>query len=61
MINFEDVKLQAEWELYIESYEEAVAKEKERILKRRKSWFPWRIKFINVNEERNESNKNGTR
>lgn len=48
-MNAEDVKKQALWELEIERFEAAVAKEKER-LRSRKSWLPWRIRFINVNE-----------
>lgn len=38
----DDIRKQAQWELRIEVFEAAVAKEKERLLKK-KSWFPWRI------------------
>lgn len=44
-----DVKRQAEWELFIERFEEAVKIEKEK-LRNRRHWFPWRIRIINVNE-----------
>lgn len=50
MTKYTDIRLQAEWEIFIEEYEAAVAKEKERILNERKSWFPWRIKLININK-----------
>jgi len=50
-INHEDVVKQARWELSIELFEEAVRQEKERMKSRAKrSWFPWRIKLLNVNE-----------
>lgn len=48
-INWQDVRKQAQWELELEHFERAVAKEKER-MRNRKSWFPWRIKLINVNK-----------
>jgi len=48
-INRDDVVAQAKWELAIEMFEQAVEREKER-LRNKRSWFPWRIKFININE-----------
>lgn len=47
--NRADVKRQAAWELFIEQFEQAVEAEKEK-LRNRKSWFPWRLRLINVNE-----------
>lgn len=47
--NQDDVTAQAKWELAIELFEAAVAREKER-LRNRRHWFPWRIRIINVNE-----------
>lgn len=56
MMKLSDIKLQAEWELFIEEYEEAVAREKKDILRKRKSWFPWRVKLININKGKNNGN-----
>jgi len=44
-----DVVEQAKWELSIERFEKAVEEAKEK-LRKKKSWFPWRIRFINMNE-----------
>jgi len=50
-MNKNDVEEQAEWELSIERFEQAVEVEKER-LRNRKVWFPYRIRLINVNAEK---------
>lgn len=42
-----EVELQANWEIGIEKFEAAVAKEKERLLKK-KPWFPWRINITKL-------------
>jgi len=49
MINLDDVKKQAQWEIDIERFEEAVKKEKAKI-KSKKLRFPWRLRFINLNK-----------
>lgn len=48
-INIQDVKKQAEWEIYIEQFEELVEKYKVK-LKSRKRLFPWRVKLVNLNK-----------
>ena len=50
IMNKNDIRKQARWELCFERFEEAVKKEKERLSKKR-SLFPWRIKLINVNRK----------
>lgn len=49
----DDIRTQAQWELALERYEKRVAEEKEKILKEASKgrFFPWRIRFINVNKE----------
>ena len=51
IMNIEDIKKQAQWEIDIENFEILVAKEKVR-LQEKKVVFPWRIKLINVNKEK---------
>lgn len=53
-INMDDVRAQAQWELDILYFDSLVKAEKERIIeeRNRKSWFPWRIRLINVNKEK---------
>lgn len=50
-MNVEDIRKQAQWEIDIELFENAVLKEKKRLLEK-KSFFPWRIKITNVNKEK---------
>lgn len=48
-MNMKDVRKQAQWELNIEQFEEAVAKEKARLRQRRSFWrrlFPYRIVIV---------------
>jgi stalled ribosome alternative rescue factor ArfA len=40
---------QAKKELAEELFREKVEKAKEQLRKQKKSWFPWRLKIINVN------------
>ena len=53
-MNKEDVVKQARWELEIEQFEEAVKKEKERLLKEDKSFlkniFKYRLKFVRIDK-----------
>ena len=52
-MNVEDIRKQAQWEIDLETFEELVAKEKVRLLKK-KSIFPWRINITNVNKEKSK-------
>jgi hypothetical protein len=49
--NIEDIKQQAQWEVELETFENLVEVEKRR-LREKKSMFPWRLKFINVDKEK---------
>jgi hypothetical protein len=51
-MNIDDIKKQAQWELDIEQFELEVAKAKKK-LQEKKSFFPWRVKIINVNGDKN--------
>jgi hypothetical protein len=50
-MNLDDIKAQAQWELNLELFEKLIEEEKERLQKKR-FWFPWRIKLINLNEDK---------
>jgi len=52
-MNIQDIKIQAQWEIDLGSFEKAVAKEKKRLLEK-KSLFPWRISITNVNKEKSK-------
>ena len=48
-MNKEDIKKQALWEFELEQFERAVQKEKEKLYAK-KHFFPWRLRFINLNK-----------
>lgn len=50
MISKDSVYLAAMRELREEKFRKAVDKEKERLRHRKKHWFPWRIRIVNINK-----------
>ena len=50
-MNVQDAKVQAQWELNLEEFEQEVVRQKV-ILREKKVIFPWRIKLVNLNKEK---------
>ena len=51
-MNIKDIKIQAQWEIDLEIFELEVQKMKVK-LREKKAWFPWRVKLININGDKN--------